>query len=207
MANIKNIFIVFSLLVFSSAACSGEGQKLLDNFYKEVKSIRADFLQVLLDSNGEIIQESSGKVVILRPDKFRWDYKEPFPQLIIADGKKFWIYDSELEQVTVRSADQAVADTPALILSGKQSLEDNFIIKEEGKHKTLVWVALLPKTSDTNFEKIRLAFDPELAAMELEDYLGQITRILFTNVERNPKVDDGLFEFVVPEGVDVVGEY
>ena len=199
-------FIVFSLGIVTTTVHAGEGQKLLDTFYKEVKSIRADFLQVLLDDNGEIIQESSGKVVILRPDRFRWDYKEPFPQQIIADGKKFWIYDSELEQVTVRSADQAVTDTPALILSGKQSLDKNFIIKEEGKHNTLVWIALLPKTSDTDFMKIRMAFDPELAAMELEDHFGQITRILFTNVERNPKLDQGLFEFVVPDGVDVVGE-
>ena len=199
-------FIAFSLGIVTATVHAGDGQKLLDSFYKEVKSIRADFLQVLLDDNGEIIQESSGKVVILRPDKFRWDYKEPFPQQIIADGKKFWIYDSELEQVTVRSADQAVTDTPALILSGKQSLDENFIIREEGKHKTLVWIALLPRTSDTDFMKIRMAFDPELAAMELEDHFGQITRILFTNVERNPELDLKLFEFVVPEGVDVVGE-
>ena len=198
-------FIAFFPGIISVTAHAGEGQKLLNSFYKEVKSIRADFLQILLDDNGEIIQESSGKVVILRPDKFRWDYKEPFPQQIIADGKKFWIYDSELEQVIVRSADQTVTDTPALILSGKKALDENFIIKEEGKHKTLVWVALLPKTSDTDFMKIRMAFDPELAAMELEDHFGQITRILFTNVERNPKVDQKLFEFVVPEGVDVVG--
>ena len=199
------LFIAFSLGIVNVTVHAGEGQKLLDSFYKEVKSIRADFLQVLLDDNGEIIQESSGKVVIQRPDKFRWDYKEPFPQQIIADGKKFWIYDSELEQVTVRSADQAVTDTPALILSGKKGLDENFIIKEEGKHKTLVWIALLPKTSDTDFMKIRMAFDPELAAMELEDHFGQITRILFTKVERNPKLDSKLFEFVVPEGVDVVG--
>ena len=198
--------IAISLGIVNVTVHAGEGQKLLDSFYKEVKSIRADFLQILLDDNGEVIQESSGKVVILRPDKFRWDYKEPFPQQIIADGKKFWIYDSELEQVTVRSADQAVTDTPALILSGKRSLDENFIIKEEGKHKTLVWVALLPKTSDTDFMKIRMAFNPELAAMELEDHFGQITRILFTKVERNPKLDQKLFEFVVPEGVDVVGE-
>jgi outer membrane lipoprotein carrier protein len=92
------------------------------------------------------------------------------------------------------------------VLSGKKDLEDNFIIKEEGKHKTLTWVALLPKASDTDFQNIRLAFDPELAAMELEDHLGQITRILFSKVERNPKVDDKLFEFVVPDGVDIVGE-
>lgn len=211
MNTLKNIFVLIviasSLLILSLPARAGEGEKLLNKFYKEVKSIRADFSQILLDSNGEIIQKSSGKVIILRPEKFRWDYAEPFPQQIIADGKKFWIYDSELEQVTVKSANQAVTDTPALILSGKQNLEDNFIIKEEGKRKSLTWVALLPKASDTDFQSIRLAFDPELAAMELEDNLGQITRILFTNVERNPEVDGELFEFVVPEGVDVVGEY
>ena len=123
-------FIAFFPGIISVTAHAGEGQKLLNSFYKEVKSIRADFLQILLDDNGEIIQESSGKVVILRPDKFRWDYKEPFPQQIIADGKKFWIYDSELEQVIVRSADQTVTDTPALILSGKKALDENFIIKE-----------------------------------------------------------------------------
>lgn len=203
-------YLVIFLMAFlpgimSVTAHAGEGQKLLNIFYKEVKSIRAEFQQILLDSNGEIIQESSGKVLIQRPDRFRWDYEKPFPQQIIADGKKFWIYDSELEQVTVKSADQAVTDTPAMILSGKKALDENFIIKEEGKHKTLAWVALLPKTSDTDFMKIRMAFDPELAAMELEDHLGQITRILFTRVERNPKVDGKLFEFVVPEGVDVVG--
>ena len=204
--HMKSILIAFVLSFITVSAHAGEGQKLLDTFYKEVKSIRADFLQILLDENGEVIQESSGKVVILRPDRFRWDYEKPFPQQIIADGKKFWIYDSELEQVTVKSADQAVTDTPALILSGKKSLDENFIIKEEGKHKTLVWVALLPKTGDTDFMKIRMAFDPELAAMELEDHFGQITRILFTKEERNPKLDSKLFEFVVPEGVDVVGD-
>jgi chaperone LolA len=185
---------------------AGEGIDRLQAFYDGVKSLRADFHQILLDADGNTIQESDGSVQIQRPGKFYWDYKTPYPQQIVTNGVKLWIYDSDLEQVTVKSAKESLGNAPALVLSGKRPLQENFDITEQGKISGYLWVELTPKKTDNEFSIVRLGFDQELALMEVVDGFGQVTRLWLKNVVRNPGIDNKLFDFVIPKGVDVVGE-
>ena len=142
-----------------------------------------------------------------RPGKFRWDYLEPYKQLIVSDGSKIWIYDTELEQVTVKPIESGLSDTPALLLSGDKPLDQAFVITDLGENGGLEWVELMPKVSDTSFERVRLGFGKDdLQGMELVDNFGQTTRLDFTNLKRNPAVEQSLFAFTPPPGVDVIGE-
>ena len=190
-----------TLVVLISQAQAGIARDKLNNFYNNVDSMRASFTQVTMDSRFNNPQESTG------PGKFRWDYISPYDQSIIADGKKVWVYDKDLEQVTVNQLDAVIGNTPALLLSGGHSLEKNFKIVELESINGLDWVELFPLASDTSFTSVRLAFGKtKLAVMELEDSFGQTTKIKFTNLENNPSIDQSTFLFVTPKGVDVIGE-
>lgn len=194
------------LLCLSSAAQAG-GRERLDAFYKDVQSLRGEFTQTLLDPRMKVTEEAQGTLALQRPGKFRWDYKTPYHQLIVTNGDKIWIYDIDLEQVTVKRLDEAVGNTPAQLLSSGESLEKNFDITDQGKSGELEWVELTPKQKDSGFEKVRLGFDQrDLRAMELKDNFGQTTRLQFSRLERNPKLVPSLFDFTPPPGVDVVGE-
>jgi outer membrane lipoprotein carrier protein len=195
------------LLLLSFAAYAGPATDKLDDFFANVDAMQADFHQVLLDGQGKPVKEADGTLVMQRPGKFRWDYVTPFKQLIVADGKKIWIYDSELEQVTVKPVDTALGDTPALLLSGDQPLEGKFLITDLGTTDGLDWVELQPKVAESGFERVRLGFGKDdLEVLELLDNFGQTTRLKFTNLRRNPHVNAELFAFNPPKGVDVIGE-
>lgn len=178
----------------------------LQDFHRNMQNFEAAFDQDLVDSEGAVLQESSGDMWLQRPNRFRWDYRKPYPQLIVSDGSKVWIYDSELEQVTVKGLDNAVGNAPALVLSGKQPLEENFDIRELADRDGLTWVELTPKQSETDFKSVLIGFGDTLQRMELHDNFGQITRIRFSNVQRNERLDPNLFRFEVPDGVEVVGD-
>lgn len=184
------------------------GVERFRQFFSEVTTVRADFTQVLVSSEAETLQEAGGTVLLQRPGKFRWDYVTPFRQIIVGDGAKVWIYDMDLEQVTVKSQDLTLGNTPALLLSTMVAPEDKFLIAEPGEREPgLEWVELRPKDKESSFERIRLAFGPrDLEIMELVDGLGQTTRLTFSNVSRNTDIDAAQFVFVPPKGVDVIGE-
>ncbi|MEO5573041.1 MAG: outer membrane lipoprotein chaperone LolA [Gammaproteobacteria bacterium] len=197
----------FSALLLSSLAYAGSATDKLDDFFVNVKAMQADFHQVLLDGQGKPVKEADGTLVMQRPGKFRWDYVAPFKQLIVADGKKIWIYDSELEQITVKPIDTALGDTPALLLSGDQPLEEKFLITDLGMTDGVDYVELKPKVADSSFERVRLGFGKDdLQILELLDNFGQTTRLNFTKLRRNPDIDADLFNFIPPPGVDVIGE-
>lgn len=197
----------FSIFLSSFVAYAGPATDKLDDFFANVNAMQADFHQVLLDGQGKPVKEADGTLVMQRPGKFRWDYVTPFKQLIVADGKKIWIYDSELEQVTVKPIDTALGDTPALLLSGDQPLEGKFLITDLGTTDGLDWVELQPKLAESGFERVRLGFGKDdLQVLELLDNFGQTTRLNFTNLRRNPNVNADQFAFTPPEGVDVIGE-
>ena len=179
----------------------------LHDFLKSTKTLKADFAQSVIAKNGRKPQQSSGVVAIARPGKLRWEIQKPFPQLVVGDGEKIWIHDPELQQVTVRKAGQAIGGSPAALLSGSNELEKNFTLKEAGEADGLNWVEATPKVSDSGFERVRLGFSgSDLRAMELLDSFGQTTLIHFTRLERNPVLPAATFKFVLPAGVDVVGE-
>lgn len=179
----------------------------LRTLVEHTRSLQAEFAQTVEGSQTSQVLKSSGRLVLQRPGRFRWDYEMPYPQQIVADGKRIWIYDTELEQVTVRPLDEALGSAPSLLLSGGINLDESFRYAAIARSGDARWVELIPKEPDSNFEKIRLAFlDGKLETMELEDSFGQITRFGFSSVKLNPEVDPRMFQFVPPPGVDVIGQ-
>lgn len=180
----------------------------LEAFLAEIRTLRARFVQEIVDEAGAPVQRSSGTVAVLRPGRFRWDYREPYRQLIVADGERLWIYDEDLAQVTVRPQAEALTRTPLQILTERagRALE-GFRLRELGLREGLEWVELRPAGDggEADFERILVGFDgPRLARMELVDAFGQTVRLRFEAVERNPRLDPSLFRFEPPSGVDVV---
>jgi len=193
-------------LIMSSAHADAATERL-QSFYKEVQSLRGDFTQTVFDQHMKAKVHAQGSFALQRPGKFHWDYQSPFRQLIVANGKRVWIYDSELEQVTVKTLDETVGNTPAQLLSSGESLERNFTMTDLGSKDDLEWVELIPREKDTSFERVRLGFDQhDLRIMELIDNFGQTTRLEFSHLQHNPRLAPTLFEFTPPPGVDVVGE-
>lgn len=195
------------LLLFAVPAFAGEGLDRLQAFTDDLRSFTAEFDQTRYDENKEPVRESHGMAYLQRPGKFRWAYQEPYRQVIVADGERLWIYDADLEQVTVREAKQALATAPIMLLSGEAPLSEQFRMSDLGEREGLHWVELRPKVDDSDFERIFLGLDDRgLRVMELRDRFDQTTQIRFSSVRMNPQIDPSRFEFEPPEGVDVIGE-
>ena len=197
----------------SSAGEIAAGYERLDAFTQGLQTLQADFHQTLRDGRGRTVEESEGTLSLARPGRFRWDYRKPHIVQVVSDGTRLWQYDQDLQQVTVRKVDATLADTPAMLLSGRGSLRDSFVVKRTESSGSLFWVVLQPKRADTDFREVRLGFEAaslnspgNLKAMELADKLGQTTNLDFEQLKRNPRLDDGRFGFQVPPGVDVIGE-
>ena len=179
----------------------------LNYFFKEINTFEARFGQIVLDDSLTEIDDGQGKVWIQRPGKFRWDYEPPEAQEIVGDGETVWIYDIELEQVTVRDQENTLGKSPAIVLAGTGNLEDNYNIEDIGTQGRFDWVNLIPKDEDSGFSEVRIGFeDNRLRLMELLDNLGQRTRISFVDLKENTPISPNVFDFVVPEGVDVIDD-
>ena len=181
--------------------------KRLTELLNQAQTISARFSQLSLDGSGTQLQETAGELALKRPGLFRWHTDEPMEQLLVSNGEKVWLYDPDLQQVTIQSLDQRLTHTPALLLSGDVSqIRDNFEItfKEGG---SVVDFILKPKSKDTLFDSLRLSFrSGVLNDMQLIDSIGQRTNILFMNVKMNQPLDDKQFSFDIPEGADVIQE-
>jgi outer membrane lipoprotein carrier protein len=195
------------LLAPSAARADDDSLARVDAYLGGLRTLSADFVQVVQDRRGQVTERASGAFALSRPNRFRWDYREPYAQTIVADGAKLWLYDPDLEQVTVRSLEQGLGATPATLLSGAGKVGDSFNAGPLERRGDLTWCRLLPKQSGSDFEQVSLAFDArnELAAMELVDKLGQTTTIQFVRVQRGGAVDEQQFRFVPPAGADVIG--
>jgi chaperone LolA len=160
------------------------------------------------DKNGKKLQSASGTMQFVRPGKFRWVYQKPYEQIIVGDGKKFWMYDVDLNQVTVKKLDAALGSSPAALLSGNNEIERDFLLKDKGEKEGLDWLEAKPKSAESNFEKVLMAFNAksELLVMELFDTFGHRTVLRFSDVKNNPALSPQLFHFVPPKGADVLGE-
>ena len=200
-------FILFFLLIVPLAA-HAEGVEKLKTFIASTRSGQANFTQDVLDKGGKKIQSASGTMQFVRPGKFRWEYRKPYEQLIVGDGEKFWLYDADLNQVTVKKLDAALGSSPAALLSGNNEIERDFVLKNTPDHDGLDWMQATPRKADTSFEKILMGFDAEanLALMELHDAFGHKTVLRFSAMQRNPQLSPKLFKFVPPKGADVLGE-
>ena len=196
---------LFSLSV--GAVHADDAVSRLNQFVAEVSTFQAVFTQTVVDAEGNMIEEADGEFYLSRPGKFRWDYVTPYAQQIVADGQRIWFYDEDLEQITVKNQDEALADTPAGLLSGKSMPEDTYNIATIAKDDALQWVELTPKDDESNYQRVQLGFDDTgLQQMLMTDAFGQRTRLLFTEVKVNPDLDAGRFDFTPPAGVDVVGD-
>jgi len=188
---------VFSL----PAVAQPDARALLDDFARGLDSLSAEFSQITVDGSDEVVEESRGRMYFQAPDLIRWDYLEPFPQVIVADGEQLWHYDESLEQVTVRPQ-PAPGDSPMLVLTRPELLEKFYRILPSDRPDQLRFE---PLADQAEIEMARLTFrDGKPATLDIFDPFGQSTRLTLTNIERNPDIDPSVFEFEVPEGVDVL---
>ena len=161
----------------------------------------------MFDRAGKVVETGSGTFVFARPGKFRWTYEKPHKQLLVADGAKLWIYDPDLNQVTVKRMDRAISSTPAALLAGKEDITALFTLRDGGTSDGLNWVEASPREKDTGFESVRLGLKGRtLAAMELHDQLGGRTLLRFLDLKANAPVATDAFKFTPPAGADVMEE-
>ena len=181
---------------------------VVERFADGLESLQGRFEQQAFDANGELRERSSGKVALAAPGRFRWDYEDPYPQTIVADGTRIWVYDPELEQVSVRAQAGEQQSSPLAALTDPAELQRQFEISEEGERDGLAWVRLVPrKAEDAQIVEARLGFEgAALREMRLLDSLQQRSVLRFSDWVRNGALEASLFHFVPPVGVDVVGD-
>ncbi|MFP5390984.1 MAG: outer membrane lipoprotein chaperone LolA [Gammaproteobacteria bacterium] len=205
-----NAVMASSLAALALLAAVDASAGALDQFKSFVgstKSARGEFTQrqVKKNASAKASAPSSGTFVFARPGKFIWTYQKPYDQVLQADGEQLYIYDKDLNQVTVKKLGDALGSSPAAILFGSNDLEKNFTLSEAGERDGLEWLNAKPKAKDTSFEQISIGLrngTPE--AMELRDAFGQTSVLAFQKFEKNPNLGAQQFKFVTPQGADVV---
>ncbi|MCZ4128071.1 outer membrane lipoprotein chaperone LolA [Stutzerimonas balearica] len=203
------LFSLFALLLVLAPVQADENAstKRLTSLLSQADTLTGRFSQLSLDASGTQLQETSGELALMRPGQFRWHTDEPMEQLLVSNGEKVWLYDPDLQQVTIQQLDQRLTHTPALLLSGDVStISENFEVshKEVGD---VIDFTLRPKARDTLFDSLRLSFrGGVINDMQLIDSVGQRTNILFMGVKMNEPLKSGLFQFEIPEGADVISE-
>ncbi|MBV8031379.1 MAG: outer membrane lipoprotein chaperone LolA [Betaproteobacteria bacterium] len=199
--------VVCTFLLLASAGAQADALERFKVFVKTTQAAKGNFEQKVQDRTGQPVQASRGTFVFVRPGHFRWEYLKPVDQLIVGDGQRVWIYDRDLNQVTVRRVTSALGSTPAALLAGASDVEKAFDLSEAGERDGLEWLEARPKEKEAGFERVKLGFGVAgIQAMELTDHFGQTTTLRFSNLERNPKVDPAQFRFEPPKGADVLGE-
>jgi outer membrane lipoprotein carrier protein len=199
----RTAIVLLSLV--AAVGAYGASSDLLKSYLQDTTSAKARFAQIVVDKNLKQLQQATGTMQFVRPGKFRWEYDKPYEQTIVGDGAKLWIYDKDLNQVTVRKLDAALGSSPAALLAGSNEIEKAYDIISLGSQDGLDWLQAIPKSKDTTFERIKLGFGRSgLEAMELRDQFGQSTVIKFASVERNPRISPDVFRFTPPKGADVI---
>ena len=208
----KQTSIVFLALFFmasSSLAQTGAedpGEVLVNAFVNDVVTLEARFEQALIDADGEVVERSTGTLEIERPGKFRWSYKDPYEQWLVADGLNIWSYDLDLMQVTVKPQAKALANTPALLLGGADDALSQFQFGGSSVEQGTTWVRMIPVDTSSGFERMELGFQAgELSRMVFFDNLEQTTLVALYDVRTNEPIDSARFEFDMPDDADLVG--
>ena len=201
----------FAVACFSVLQCcataSASGLDQFQSFIETTQSARAGFSQSVVSKSGRKAQLSQGTFAFSRPGKFRWTYEKPYYQLMVGDGDRLWIYDKDLNQVSVKKLGTAIGSSPAALLAGDAAAEKHFLIVDAGTSEGMELIEATPRSRDGGFERVRLGFRNNLPQlMEVHDNFGQVTTLRFERFERNPALAPGLFRFVPPKGADVVTE-
>lgn len=195
-----------AVVAVAAHAANDIGEQLVDEFVTDMSTLSSKFEQTLIDANGEVLEVSSGSLMINRPGQFRWAYDQPYEQWLVADGLNIWSYDVDLAQVTVKPQKEALANTPALLLGGSESAMSAFAYDGSYEADGLVWVRMHPVDPDSGFQSLELAFrERQIAHMRFLDNLEQTTRVTLSETIVNEAIDPAKFEFVPPDDVDVVG--
>ena len=195
------------LVIFAATASAADSARSrMESFSKDLKSVSADFSQTVTDANGQRGDQSSGSMALEAPRQFRWEAKSPYVQTIVADGQRVWIYEPDLEQVSVRSQSSEEAHSPLTVLTDLSQLDTQFAASESGTRDGLAWLKLTSKAKDPEFEYAELGFSEHtLDRMLFKDQLGNTTEIRFDHWKRNPSRPADMFKFTPPKGVDVIG--
>ena len=192
------------LLALGASLARADGLDSLRDFVRDVKSGSAAFTQTVTSVDGAKKKVSSGTFEFARPNRFRFSYLKPFEQQIVSDGQKVWIYDADLNQVTVRKLGQALGATPAALLAGA-ALEKEFDLSAQPSVEGIDWVMARPRQKDGAFESMRIGFrGKELAAVDILDSFGQRSLLQFSRFVANAALPDGRFQFVAPTGADLI---
>jgi outer membrane lipoprotein carrier protein len=201
------VFIAATSMSQLAVADAKEARARLDSFFTKVTSLKGSFKQQVFDKKGKGIQSSTGLMYMSRPGRFRWVYMTPEPQELISDGKNLWIYDEDLEQVTIKPITSAVSATPMSFLTRKDAPAARFHIQALPARGGQDWFTLTPKTASRDFKKIEMGLDAkgDLKRMVMFDQLGQRTEITL-NTQSNIPISGGTFYFTPPKGVDVIGK-
>lgn len=208
----KRLALVFTAVVLmfsqnSAIAATGPARARLDAFATGLHSLTGHFDQSLTDINGQVGKHSSGTLALLAPRQFRWNTLAPYKQTIVADGSRVWMYDPELDQVTVRVQSTEESHSPLTVLTDIKHIDKNFKVNERGERDGLVWLRLTATGKDPQFDYADLGFDANgLARMTFRDQLGSTTDIRFSQWQRNPEIPPATFNFVPPKGADVIGD-
>lgn len=209
----KTSFIYYLLLaVISVNVFAGEkgeistGEVYLERFLEKTKTLESHFQQTLRTHDGEILQQTEGQFYLSRPGKFRWNYVSPYEQVIVSDGKRIWIYDVELQQVTVQKQSAGLPSTPMALLDSSLKLHQSFNITPLDERDGVYRLKMVSKTNESDFGEIIVGLDANgLLFMQLHDQFEQVTDIIFSDTKTNLKLAKEIFEFIPPEGVDVFG--
>jgi len=197
----------FILIVAPDVVAADSARARMEAFSKALKSVSGRFTQSVTDANGHRGDESRGTLALEAPRQFRWETTAPYQQTIVADGAKVWVYEPDLEQVSVRSQSAAEAHSPLTVLTDLSQLDGQFSTSEAGEHEGLAWLRLVSRAKEPEFEYAELGLDhASLQRMVFKDQLGNTTEIRFDDWKRNPVFPTATFKFTPPKGVDVVGD-
>ncbi len=201
----KRLFLSLCIAFYAVPIVAADNA--LSAFLDKLDSLQSSFTQTLVDENGQPLETSSGVLYLKQPGKFHWAYKDPYEQKIISDGESLWVYDVDLEQVTIRTMDETMEQTPAGIILGGTDIDAYFVQKNLGSIEGYDWIELTPRDPETQYNFIKLGFNgSNLGMMIIDDNLGQTTRIDFDQVNRNSTLDAGLFSLDLPANIDVIDE-
>lgn len=197
------ILMLFGMMQSFADSNEPRLQRYLENY----KSLTGQFTQMISSEKSQHIQSSAGEFWIQKPNRFRWHYSTPYVQKIISNGEKLWIYDEDLEQVTIKEASESIESSPLAVIVGATSLDTAFDVTPVDGLDNLQWLRLIPKAESNSFEFIEVGFkNGLLSKMRLKDNFGQTTHLTFTDVMVDTSIDTNRFEFAVPEGADVFNE-
>ena len=206
LVNIVIFYCLSSVNVFAADEAMSTGELYLETFLANTKTLEADFQQTLRANDGEVLQQTEGEFYLDRPGKFRWNYKTPYQQIIVSDGERIWIYDVDLQQVTVQQQSKGMPATPMALLEDSFKLHQSFYVSPIDDHNGVYRLKLESKTKESDFSEIVIGLDSNgLRFMQLHDQFEQVTDIVFSNISNNVKLAKEIFEFTPPAGVDVFG--